>query len=108
MEILVCERQLAGGVEPFGIANSFETVLQLNRRFNPLRPGEASVREHHTRRAHTAINMAGTRQAPHRNLNSTSIEINSEPGEGDEFACLRFALSAIAVSGDTFLTWQKN
>lgn len=102
------ERQHTGGQLPLEHTNSFGMALQVDGHFVPILSSEHTNRVRSARRTRMAIELADVRYTPHRTLNTTSIEQDNESGGAVTNNRSRSALFAIAVSGDTFLTWQKN
>jgi hypothetical protein len=104
-EIPESERRHASGCLLLGTNNSFEMAL-LHSHFDPNLSSEHVIRARIA--VCTAADLARTWNTPLKTFNTTTIETRYESSRSGENACSRFAVFTMAVSGDTFFTWQKN
>jgi hypothetical protein len=92
-----------------GTNNPFQMALKA-RHLNSNLSSEHVNRPHAARRAsfRAPIELVRTQNMPLKTFNTTTIKTGNESSGAVKPYCSRFTTFAMAVSGDTYSTWQKN
>jgi len=105
------ERGYAGSCLLHGTNNIFEMAYPFGH-FDTNLSSELDIRERSALCGHVTVfktvDVACARNSPPRTFITTTIRTIHESSRSGEFCRSRSSMSALAVSGDTYFTWQKN